>query len=172
MNENPLIQALKELCLFLNNSNIEYMLVGGLAVGIWSQPRATVDIDFLVSIRVDDFSFLKKRLHESGKFVFIHNEPSTFRKVSFLRATLKQNTNISADFLLIDDEFKTEALKRKESVPFGDFTINISTPEDLILLKRLSDREQDKLDAEKILTMQKELLDMEYIKKWSEKLGI
>ncbi len=172
MNENPLIQALKELCLFLNNNNIEYMLVGGLAVGIWSQPRATVDIDFLVSIRVDDFSLLKKRLQESGEFVFIHNEPSTFKKISFLRATLKQNTNISADFLLIDDEFKTEALRRKEAVTFSDFTINISTPEDLILLKRLSDREQDRLDAEKIFEMRKGSLDFGYIKKWSERLGI
>ncbi|HZX49319.1 MAG TPA: hypothetical protein VFF47_08900 [Nitrospirota bacterium] len=49
MNDNPLLQHLKELCLFLDNAGIEYMLVGGLAVGIWGEPRATVDIDFLVS---------------------------------------------------------------------------------------------------------------------------
>ncbi len=30
------------------------MLVGGLAVGIWSEPRATFDIDFLVSMKTDD----------------------------------------------------------------------------------------------------------------------
>jgi len=30
-------------------SSTEYMLVGGLAVGIWGEPRAAVDIDFLVS---------------------------------------------------------------------------------------------------------------------------
>lgn len=55
VNENPLIQSLKEVCLFFDEIGIEYMLVGGLAVSIWSEPRATVDIDFLVSIRLDNF---------------------------------------------------------------------------------------------------------------------
>jgi hypothetical protein len=44
MNDNALIESLGELCLFLENNGIEYTLVGGLAVGIWGAPRATVDI--------------------------------------------------------------------------------------------------------------------------------
>jgi len=37
MNDNPLMQSLKELCLFIDEIGIEYMLVGGLAVGIWDE---------------------------------------------------------------------------------------------------------------------------------------
>ena len=172
MNDNPLIHALKEVCSFLKNSKIEYMLVGGLAVGIWSRPRATVDIDFLISARIDDSDALRQRLNESVRFVLIHNEPITFEKISLLRATLKSNTDISVDFLFVDDDFKSEALSRKVATQVADFPVNIATPEDLIILKLLSERQQDRLDAEGILEMQRENLDMEYIKKWSERLGI
>lgn len=172
INDNPLIQSLKEACLFLEDAGIEYMLVGGLAVGIWSEPRATVDIDFLVSIKMGDFDLLKQRLEGSGRFIFIHDKPMTFKNISLLRATLKSNTDLSVDLLLADDDFKKEALRRKEVIKIADFSINISTPEDLILLKILSDREEDRFDAKKIFERQKGDLDMEYLKRWSEKLGI
>ncbi len=171
-NDSPLVQSLKELCLFLDEAGIEYTLVGGLAVGIWAAPRATVDIDFLVSIKQEDFHVLAKRLHESGRFIFIHDKPMTFKKVSLLRATLKSNSDISVDFLFADDDFKRQALKRSSAVTVSGFSVKIPTPEDLILLKLQSGRPQDKLDAEKILDMQKDHLNREYIRMWSEKLNI
>jgi predicted nucleotidyltransferase len=172
MNDNPLIKSLKELCLFLEDQRIEYMLIGGLAVGIWGKPRATVDIDFLVAIGLGDFDALKQKLIKSSRFVFMHDKPMVFGKITFLRATLKSNTDISVDFLFADDEFKNRALQRKETVKVKDFSVNISSPEDLILLKLLSGREQDRLDAEKIIKIQKENLDMEYIKKWLQRLDL
>jgi len=172
MNNNPLIQSLKEVCSFLDEAAVEYILVGGLAVGIWAEPRATVDIDFLVSIHINDVEDLKQRLTESNRFVFIYDKPMVFGKITFLRATIKSNTDISVDFLFADDEFKNRALQRKESVKVNDFSVNISSPEDLIILKLLSGREQDRLDARKILDIQRENLDWVYLQTWSEKLGI
>jgi hypothetical protein len=99
MNDNPLTQSLKELCLFLDDVEIEYMLIGGLAVGIWGEPRATVDIDVLVAVALDDFDVLKHKLTRNGGFVFIHDKPMVFGKIAFLRATLKSNPDISVDFI-------------------------------------------------------------------------
>lgn len=172
MNDNPLIKSLRELCFFLDNTRIEYMLVGGLAVGIWSEPRATVDIDFLVSMKTDDYNILKKKMKESEKFIFIYDEPMTFASISFLRATLKSNKDISVDFLFADDDFRNEALKRKEAIHMAGFSVNVTTPEDLIILKLLSGREQDNLDAKKILEIQKGNLDMKHIQNWLHKLSI
>jgi hypothetical protein len=81
MNDNPLTRSLEDLCLFLDDVRIEYMLIGGLAVGIWGEPRATVDIDVLVAVGLDDFAVLKHKLMESGGFVFIHDEPMVFGKI-------------------------------------------------------------------------------------------
>jgi hypothetical protein len=95
-----------------------------------------------------------------------------FEKITFLRATLKSNTDITVDFLFADDEFKNTALQRKELIQVNDFSLYISSPEDLIILKLLSGREQDRLDAEKILAIRKDNLDQEYIRNWTERLGI
>ena len=148
------------------------MLVGGLAVGIWGAPRATVDIDFLVSMKTDDYNILKKKLKESEKFIFIYDEPMTFARISFMRATLKSNKDISIDFLFADDDFKNKALRRKETIQVAGFSVNVTTPEDLVILKLLSGREQDRLDAKKILEIQKGNLDMEHIQNWLHKLSI
>jgi len=172
MNNNPLVRSLREVCSFLDKAAIEYMLVGGMAVGIWAEPRATVDIDFLVSVRLADFDNLKRHLTESGRFVFIHEKPMVFGRISFLRATLKSNADISIDFIFSDDFFKGEALKRREVAQLSDFSLNMATPEDLIILKLLSGREQDRLDAMKILEIQKGKLDMDYLQTWLEKLDL
>jgi len=172
MNNNPLVQSLREICSFLDETSVEYMLVGGMAVGIWAEPRATVDIDLLVSIRLADLDNLRRHLTESGRFIFIHEKPMVFGRISFLRATLRSNADISIDFIFSDDFFKIEALKRKEVVQLSDFVLNIATPEDLIILKLLSGREQDKLDAMKILQIQKNKLDKDYLQTWLEKLAL
>ncbi len=172
MRDNPLIRSLKELCSFLEDQGIEYMLIGGLAVSIWGEPRATADIDFLVALGLDDFDILKHKLIESSRFVFMHDKPMVFGKITFLRATMKSNTDISVVFLFADDEFKHRALQRKETVKVKDFSVNISTPEDLIILKLLSGRDQDRLDAEKIIKIQKENIAMEYMKEWLQRLGL
>jgi len=172
MNNNPLVQSLREICSFLDETSVEYMLVGGMAVGIWAEPRATEDIDLLVSIRLADLDNLRRHLTESGRFIFIHEKPMVFGRISFLRATLRSNADISIDFIFSDDFFKIEALKRKEVVQLSDFVLNIATPEDLIILKLLSGREQDKLDAMKILQIQKNKLDKDYLQTWLEKLAL
>ena len=172
MNNNPLFQHLKELCLFLDNAGIEYMLVGGLAVGIWGEPRATVVIDFMVSFNKNDFAVLSRKISDSDAFIFIHDKPMNFERVSLLRATLKSNVDLSVDFLFADDEFKKDALSRRQTVNLADFTVNIPTPEDLILLKILSNREHDLLDAKKVFEMQKQQLDMEYLQRWAKSLQV
>ncbi|MBI4714813.1 MAG: hypothetical protein HZA19_01855 [Nitrospirae bacterium] len=172
MTETPLFRALRDLCLFLEEAGMDYMLVGGLAVGIWSQPRATVDVDFLVSLGPADFPDLKESLRKSDRFVFIHDSPFRFERLSMLRATLKKDTDISVDFLFADDDFKREALSRKRSVKVEDFRVWIPTPEDLILLKLLSGREQDRLDAKNVYEQQKGRLDLGYLKERLARLNL
>jgi len=45
-------QDLKELLLVFNEHGVEYLVVGGYAVGIHSEPRATKDLD--IFIRADE----------------------------------------------------------------------------------------------------------------------
>jgi len=172
MNDNPLFQALRELCLFLDKSNLRYTLVGGLAVGIWSAPRATVDVDFLVALSTGESGNLSRLLEESGQFIFIHEAPMIFKKVSLLRATLKSNPDIAVDFLFADDEFKKQMVQRSSVISIAGFPVRIPTPEDLIILKLLSGRPQDRIDVAQIRQNQKNELNASYIKEWCDKLGM
>lgn len=172
MNDNPLFQALEELCRFLDDAGLRYTLVGGLAVGIWAAPRATVDVDFLVSLPAGESGSLVQRLKQSGRFIFVHEQPMVFNKVSFLRATLKSNSDIAVDFLFADDEFKKTMLERSSNVSIAGFSVRIPTPEDLIILKLLSGRPKDRIDAEQIRESQKHDLDVAYVRSWCDKLGV
>lgn len=172
MNDNPLFEALRELCLFLDNAGLHYTLVGGLAVGIWSAPRATVDVDFLVTLSAGESGTLLQRLKESDRFIFIHEAPMVFNRVSLLRATLKSNPDIAVDFLFADDEFKKQMVQRSSVISISGFPVRIPTPEDLIILKLLSGRPQDLLDAAQIRENQKSDLNDVYIEEWCGKLGI
>ena len=52
MNENNLARTLEliDLCSLLNDEQIDFCLIGGLAVAILAKPRATEDIDLLILI--------------------------------------------------------------------------------------------------------------------------
>jgi hypothetical protein len=56
----------KEFIDFLNKNEVEYLLVGGWAVGFYGNPRATKDIDFLVAIDNENLAKLQKTLNEFG----------------------------------------------------------------------------------------------------------
>ncbi|MGD9126352.1 MAG: hypothetical protein PVH19_03150 [Planctomycetia bacterium] len=56
----------KEFLQLLNSAKIEYLLVGGYAVGYYGYPRATGDIDIWVSSTPSNAERLVKVLHQFG----------------------------------------------------------------------------------------------------------
>ena len=44
-----LLEELKKLSLKLDHTGIDYALCGGLAIAIYAKPRATLDIDIMIS---------------------------------------------------------------------------------------------------------------------------
>ncbi|MGB9749972.1 MAG: DUF6036 family nucleotidyltransferase [Caldisericia bacterium] len=91
-----------------------------------------------------------------------------FENVSFGRVTYEDY--IVIDFLIANDEFKKNILKRKKEIKVNEENIYIVTIEDLILLKLLSNREQDILDVKNLLNIDN--IDIEYIKEWVKKLNL
>ncbi|MCB1053871.1 MAG: hypothetical protein KDC71_24935, partial [Acidobacteria bacterium] len=56
----------KDFIRFLNEHDVRYLLVGGWAVGIYGNPRATKDIDFLIAIDDENIENLQKALSAFG----------------------------------------------------------------------------------------------------------
>ena len=56
--------VLEKLVSAFDKMDVRYALMGGLALGVWGVPRATVDIDFL--IRRDDLEKVDRIMHDLG----------------------------------------------------------------------------------------------------------
>ena len=66
MAKKQLPDDFKEFILCLNSNDVQYLLVGGWAVGIYGHPRATKDIDFLISTNQKNLNNLQKALLAFG----------------------------------------------------------------------------------------------------------
>jgi hypothetical protein len=64
--ENQILESLRSICALLNKYDVEYMLIGGMAVGFHGFPRATADIDFWYNPTIDNFHRIIKSLDEFG----------------------------------------------------------------------------------------------------------
>jgi len=144
MEKMQLPEEFKEFIKLLNSNKVKYLLLGGWAVGYYSNPRATKDIDFIVS--VDDVNLKKiKKVFEEFKsppvdinilkndkgYIYIGKSPILIEVIS------------NADGINILD-----CLKRKNIVEIDGVKINIISKEDLIKNKKSTNRLKDHADAE------------------------
>ena len=47
--------ALLETTALLDELHLSHMLIGGVAVGLWGEPRATLDVDLMLWVEADEF---------------------------------------------------------------------------------------------------------------------
>jgi len=165
-------QQLLHVCNFLERIQIPHMVIGGIAVSIWTAPRETVDIDFAIGLTEEGLPPFIKSAMETGIVVF-DPKPMIFKKMKLLRMFLqsKEAQLIMLDFILADDPYKKNSLERAISIPWEGREIKVASPEDVIL-KLLGGREQDMVDAKNIARMRKNSLDGRYLHHWGEKLSV
>lgn len=143
-----ILDELKSLINKLEEENIDYALCGGLAMAIYALPRATLDIDILITPNllekincvIDDLGFTLKAapMEFHGGKIKIHRvsktEPAT-------------GETLVLDILLVTPEIK-EAWNNRIKVEWEHGNISVVSPEGLILLKslRASGQDQDDID--------------------------
>jgi hypothetical protein len=76
-------EILKLVCSFLNENNMDYVIVGGFAVLFYGNPRTTMDIDYVMQLGDEDIPVLIKFLQENGFFADEHD----------MRAALKESSH-------------------------------------------------------------------------------
>ena len=147
MEKRLLPDDFKEFIQCLNSNNVKYLLVGGWAVGMHGNPRATKDIDFLIAISEDNLEKLQKtflafgappvdieRFKEKGYVIRIGSSPI---QIDILN---------EADGIDIDDCYL-----RKQTINVEGTDIFLISKEDLIKNKKASGRSMDIADIEKLM---------------------
>ncbi|MBI4196654.1 MAG: nucleotidyltransferase [Deltaproteobacteria bacterium] len=148
----------------LHKDGMPSIVIGGLAVAVWGEPRLTADIDLKIQLNRDDASKLVFSLKPHYRLL-ANNPIETIKKVGFIFIQDTSNTRI--DLLLADTPFDIQAIERGKKVHADKETsLTICSPEDLIIYKMISTRPRDREDVRGIIIRQKKNLDHPYLLDW------
>jgi len=172
---SPIDQALHAVVDFLDEHGLAYAIVGGIAAGLWGQPRTTFDVDAVVAAETETLDRLRNAIRPPP-FLF---EPKmlTFPTTKVLRGHVLEHTNpdepgvIVVDFLTFEPVLNQSIMNRRQRANIGGRDCWLCSPEDLILLKLLAGRVKDLEDIKGILAERQEKLDQTYLQDWIARLG-
>ena len=147
----------------LTAHNIPYVLIGGMAVQHWSEPRFTRDIDATILVQPgkeeDALSVLTS--------VFTPRVPDYIQfalQYRVIPLTSSQGVDLDISFGL--PGYEEIVLERSLEVIIAGGTFRICSAEDLIIHKMVAGRPQDISDIEGVLLRQVDSLDFNYLADW------
>ena len=144
----------KEFIELLNKNNVNYLLVGGYAVGYHSRPRYTEDIDIWIQPSLEN---AKKIIHVLNKFGFTGVSVSIEELIQPEKIIQLGLPPQRIDILTsIDGVNFNDAWERRIVDSFGDIPVFIISLKDLIKNKSSSGRIKDLQDIEWIKMYGKE----------------
>lgn len=150
----------------LEKEKIPYMLVGGLAVNYFGQPRFTADIDLVITIDVKKTPKLIDIL-KKNKYIFPEETLRILIKASNVFQVTDPSGIYRIDFWIPKTNFEKNAFERKIPKKWHNKTIYLPTPEDLLLFKIIAGRAKDLIDIEGVMERQKGKLDKKYLNFWA-----
>jgi hypothetical protein len=152
------------------------MLTGSMASSMLGAPRLTHDIDLVVALSADDCDALFEAFDPAA---FYLSRPAMSEAVAQRRRfnLLEYATGDKVDFWILTDEpFDGSRFERKRATEFLGSRLKVSTPEDTILAKlrwaRLAGGSENQLADVRSLCEFQETLDLAYIERWAEDLGV
>ena len=161
---SALIKSINKIQEILKGKDIQSAVIGGIAVGVWGEPRVTRDIDLKVLLSRDDSTRLLNII--TPEYTALQSDPLqalTRTGILFIRDEL--GTRI--DLLLSDTEFDRQVIKRAKAIELEQgLSAIICRPEDLIIFKLISTRLRDHEDAAGVIRRQGRKLSHRYVLDW------
>jgi hypothetical protein len=126
-------------------SGVSFVLLGGYAVGIHAKPRATKDLDLLVSGQGDNLERVASALSAFGAPASV---VTAARSLAPTEVVYLGVPPVRIDILRQADGIDTEqVIARAGFVVLGDLSVPVISLVDLIANKRAAGRPQDLADA-------------------------
>ncbi|MCD4775128.1 MAG: nucleotidyltransferase family protein [Candidatus Aegiribacteria sp.] len=144
MGLKQLPEDFKEFIQFLNDHEVHYLLLGGWAVGLYGNPRATKDIDFLIATDDENIRKLQQTLLAFGA-------PTVENKVFQEKGNVFRmgRSPVQIDIINEADGIRfNECYKRRNIVRIDGIDISTISKTDLLVNKRASGRHRDLADIE------------------------
>lgn len=158
-----LIHSVAHIQQRLEKAGIPSVVIGGLAVSVWGEPRLTRDVDLKVLGRREERGRLLQLLADCTP---LHADPDeAFRRHGI--AFFHDPAGTRVDVMLAETSFDETAIGRARMIEMqpGLF-VRVCSPEDLIIYKMVSVRDRDRSDVEGIIRRQGDTLDDDYVLDW------
>lgn len=160
----------------LEKNSIPYALMGGLAVPVWGIPRATYDIDVVLSLDEKGLSLFFSLVTSDG----FHVDPpfqSGFRDV--LKGMEKvriewwtpESRRVEVDVFLVTTAYQQAAFSRRRRVRLDGHEFWVLSAADLVLHKLVAGRSKDLADIQNILAIQG-VPDADHLQAWARRLNV
>lgn len=174
---NIFLETLDWICGKLELFDIPYMITGGSAVGFWGHIRTTMDIDVVIQIYMNKIEPFLKSI-ENEAYINVEEAKKDILNKSMFNIILN-DTCFKIDLIPLDEknDYEIEKFKRRIKFKFHNRKVFIISPEDLIISKLIWNKsaggsERQIKDCESILKLNRENLDLAYIKEWIKVLKI
>lgn len=152
--------ALLEVTGVLERIGVRYMLIGGLAVSLWGEPRSTLDVDVTVWVPAEDLQHAITEL--CSRLRAIPEDPSEFvRQTRVLPAITAEQVRLDIVFAALPEEERIINRARPKTV--AGKTVMVISVEDLVFMKLASERPKDIQDARLLVRRFRKTLDRDYL---------
>ena len=155
----------------LSAQKIKYIILGGIAVSIYGEPRFTADIDVNIIFdkrKVNEFLNSAKKY---GIYPLFPNTEKIVRETGVIAMKFIKGRAIGKfDIIIAENILEYSAIKRGRIKKINSVKARFISPEDLIIHKIASSRPRDFEDLKGILIRQKGRLDIKYIQYWLKKI--
>lgn len=160
----------------LNAAHIPYYITGGVAAIAHGEPRATIDLDIVISIDLGDLAAFAANLESQGFYVagLADVVSGNLRCLNITHLESIENVDL---MISGGEEYDLVKLDRRQLYTLPDGAeVAIATPEDTIVSKLMwrceSQSDKQWRDILGILKVQQERLDFGYIQEWVVKFGL
>ena len=138
----------KDLLNALNRCEVKYLVVGGYAVMLYTEPRFTKDLDIWVEATPENAARVYRALAGFGA-PLVNIQPEEFAKPDLLYQLGVAPSRI--DILTsISGVVFADAWPRRKEADFDGITATFIAVEDLLINKRATGRAVDLLDCERL----------------------
>jgi hypothetical protein len=162
-----LVDAYKKIVKFLNSSEYNYIVIGGIAASTIGEPRITADVDVDIVINNENVPHFLNKAIKAGFKVPVKKCIESARQMGVFQISFG---DYHIDFIIASTDLEEQACKRRKAIQLHGVKAFFPSPEDLILMKIIPGREKDLLDAKGVIIRNEGKLDIQYLKNWAMKL--
>ncbi len=162
--DEGVLATIRDLMMACDELDAKPVLIGGIAVGLVARERATRDVDAMVLFDTGNVDQLLASLERNGFRPGFNGMAEFARQDRFV--SLQHRSGVKLDLALGCLPLEEEILARSTTKIRSEIVFRLPTPEDLIILKAIANRPQDRADIHTIAEVHPNIRDRAQIRYW------